>query len=41
MADSTFYQQPGAEIAKAHARLESLTSRLQTAYARWQELESR
>jgi ATP-binding cassette subfamily F protein uup len=40
LAEPTFYQQPGADIARATARLEELNIELQTAYARWEELEA-
>ncbi len=40
MADPAFYQQAGAEIAKLTNDLEVIHQRLQTAYARWEELES-
>ena len=39
MADPNFYKQP-ANIATATARLEELKRQLQTAYARWEELEA-
>jgi ATP-binding cassette subfamily F protein uup len=40
LAEPTFYQQPGAEIARVTARLEELNTELQAAYARWEELEA-
>lgn len=40
MADPAFYQQGGAEIARLTNDLETIHQRLQTAYARWEELES-
>ena len=40
MADPAFYQQGGAEIARMTNDLETIHQRLQTAYARWEELES-
>jgi ATP-binding cassette subfamily F protein uup len=39
-AEPGFYQQPGTEIANVTNRLESLHEELQTAYARWEELET-
>ncbi|HHH28604.1 MAG TPA: ABC transporter ATP-binding protein, partial [Polyangiaceae bacterium] len=39
MADPAFYQGQGAEVAAATARLEALEAELETAYARWTELE--
>lgn len=39
MADPAFYQGPPAELAAAQAENTSLQSRLDTAYARWEELE--
>jgi ATP-binding cassette subfamily F protein uup len=40
MADQTFYQGDGAEVAKAKARLAELEKLLVTAYGRWEELET-
>jgi ATP-binding cassette subfamily F protein uup len=40
MADPRFFQQPGEIIATEQAKLVDLESRLSTAYARWEELES-
>jgi ATP-binding cassette subfamily F protein uup len=40
LADPAFYQQPGPEIAKVTGRVESLQQELQTAYERWESLES-
>ena len=39
MAEPTFYQQPGDEIAKKQAELKVLDDRLVRSYARWEELE--
>lgn len=39
LADPTFYQKPGAEIARTTARMETLQQELQSAYARWEELD--
>jgi ATP-binding cassette subfamily F protein uup len=39
-AEPGFYQQSGAEIAKVTNRLESVHEELQSAYARWEELET-
>ena len=39
MADPAFYQGAGSEVAAATARLEQLEGELETAYARWTELE--
>lgn len=40
MAEPTFYQQAGAEIAAVTKRLEDLSSELQQAYERWESLEA-
>jgi ATP-binding cassette subfamily F protein uup len=40
MANPEFYQNDSEEIAKAKARLESLEHELETAYQRWETLES-
>ena len=40
LADPAFYQQAGSEIAGVNARLAALQRELQTAYARWETLES-
>ena len=40
MAQSDFYRQPGATIASALERLETLGNELEECYARWQSLES-
>ncbi len=40
MADPAFYQQAGPEIARVTGELEALHQQLQSAYARWDELES-
>ncbi len=40
MADPSFYQRAGAEIAQAKARLASLEQELDEAYARWETLEA-
>jgi ATP-binding cassette subfamily F protein uup len=39
MAQPEYYQQPGARIAEAQARLKRLENDLAAAYARWEELE--
>ncbi len=39
MARPEFYQQPGDDIAKAQEELKELESRLEAAYARWEELD--
>jgi len=38
MADPTFYQQGGGEIAKAKDRLKALEQELDATYQRWEEL---
>ena len=40
MAEPTFYQQSGGEIASAQARLTDLESQLSQAYQRWEQLEA-
>lgn len=40
MAAPSFYQQPGAEIAGAKARLEAIGRELEAAYERWEALEA-
>ena len=40
VSDSGFYRQPGEEIARALAQLETLNGELESAYARWEALES-
>jgi ATP-binding cassette subfamily F protein uup len=40
MAEPSFYQQPGAEIARATSRLDALNAELEIAFARWTDLES-
>ncbi len=40
MADPSFYQSGGDEIAAKTAQLNDLESSLETAYARWEELDS-
>jgi len=40
MADSSFYQQGGALISQAKARIEELEQSLPIAYQRWEELEA-
>ena len=40
LAEPSFYQQSGPEIAKVTNRLATLNAQLQTAYQRWEELES-
>ena len=40
MANPDFYQRPGEQIAKQQQRLSELNEQLQTAYARWETLES-
>ena len=39
MADPSFYQRDGAEIARDAARLKELEDKLALAYQRWEELE--
>jgi len=39
MAQPEFYQQPGEEIVSAQRQLKELESQLETAFARWEELE--
>jgi ATP-binding cassette subfamily F protein uup len=39
MAEPTFYQKPGPEIASASARAAAIDAELQAAYARWELLE--
>ncbi len=39
MADPSFYQQPGSEIAVRQAELAALENEIKTAYQRWEELE--
>jgi ATP-binding cassette subfamily F protein uup len=39
MAKPDFYQQPGPEIAAQQNRLKQISSELETAYQRWEELE--
>jgi ATP-binding cassette subfamily F protein uup len=41
LAEPTFYRQAGAEISKVTSRLQELEAELQTAYARWGDLDSR
>jgi ATP-binding cassette subfamily F protein uup len=41
MADPVFFKQDGAAIAETTARLEALATELESALARWEELESR
>jgi ABC transport system ATP-binding/permease protein len=41
LADPAFFRQGGAEIGKITGQLEELDRELQTAYTRWEELESR
>jgi ATP-binding cassette subfamily F protein uup len=41
MGDSEFFKSAGEQIAQATARLEELQSKLELAYARWEELEAR
>ncbi|MHC4879034.1 MAG: ATP-binding cassette domain-containing protein [Planctomycetota bacterium] len=41
MADPSFFKQDGEAIAEATVKLESLSEELETALARWEELESR
>ena len=41
LADPAFYHNEGSEIAKATHRAEELTVEIETAYRRWEELESR
>ncbi len=40
MADPGFYREAGEKVAVAKARLETLEAELETAYARWGELEA-
>jgi len=40
MADPTFYQQDGADIAKAKAELDAIERELAETYLRWETLES-
>jgi ATP-binding cassette subfamily F protein uup len=40
MAEPTFYQQPGPEIAKVSTRLEVIQTELEKAFERWTALES-
>lgn len=40
MADPNFYQKGGEEIANAQSKLKSFETDLETAYLRWEELES-
>ena len=39
LADPTFYQTHGDRVAKTRGRIAAIEERLETAYARWQELE--
>jgi ABC transport system ATP-binding/permease protein len=41
LAEPTFYRQAGSEISKVTGRLQELEAELQTAYARWGDLDSR
>jgi len=40
MADPSFYQRPGAQIAADQAKLDEIEVKLTVAYARWEKLES-
>ena len=40
LSDPDFYKQAGDEVAAVRERLEALEGELETAYARWEELES-
>ncbi len=40
MADPSFYQRSGSEIAEAKAGLEAIEQQLEEAYRRWEELEA-
>jgi ATP-binding cassette subfamily F protein uup len=40
MADPAFFRKPGAEIAQAKDRIETLGPELETAYRRWEKLEA-
>jgi len=40
MAEPAFYQQPAAAIAAASAEAQQLQTRLETAFARWEELDA-
>ncbi len=41
MADPSFYKRPPEEIAHARQRYEAMIPELETAYARWEELEAK
>ena len=41
MADPGFYQGPKEAIADSQKKITQLNTDLQTAYARWEELESK
>ncbi len=41
MADPAFFKQDGTAIAETTARLDAIATELETALARWEELESR
>ena len=40
MGDPEFYQQPKDEISALQSKLKDAESKLETAFARWEELES-
>lgn len=40
MSETDFYQKPGVEIAAAQDELKGLETELETAYSRWEELDS-
>ena len=40
MADPAFYQSPTAALAAVSAQAADLQTQLETAFARWEELES-
>ena len=41
IASPAFYKEPSDDIARALARIDELKDSLHTAYARWDELDSR
>jgi ATP-binding cassette subfamily F protein uup len=41
LGDPAFYHNDGTEIAKAKKRVDELATEIETAYRRWEELESR
>ena len=40
MADPLFYKEAGDEVSKTQARLDEIEAELETAYARWSELDA-